>query len=167
MADESTPTPVQVHTLMPAGNGGKLRRGNPGNRSRPASIIRDDLKGDFDKRRKFLHNVIDGKHFVETRIPVDRIIHRFECTACGSKAIKATGKMEGDILVIRGKQSASVADRLKAVDILAKYGLDSRTAGIDINEVRDKVAASIDIIRRRCDAALAQLIVAEMRPVWK
>jgi hypothetical protein len=73
-------------------NGGSLRRGggNPKrNGGRPPSVIREKLRGSFDKRVKVLEQIADGK------------------------------------------LAASVADRLKAIDLLAKYGLGTTVTETD------------------------------------
>jgi hypothetical protein len=64
-------------------------------------------------------------------------------------------------------ENATVSDRLRAMQLLGTYGLDSRTAGVDINEVRDKVAATIDVIRRVLPNDKAVELIAAIRPVWK
>jgi hypothetical protein len=68
-----------------------LRRGgtNKGGTGRPPSVIREKLRGSFDKRVKVLEQIADGK------------------------------------------LAASVADRLKAIDLLAKYGLGTTVTETD------------------------------------
>lgn len=84
----STPTAL-VPAVMPGRNGGTLNRGNPGNKGggRPASVIREALRGDFEKRRRKLREIADNKPDKDGKLPY------------------------------------TTADQLKALDLMAKYGM--------------------------------------------
>lgn len=68
----------------------------------------------------------------------------------------ADGKVEG----------ATVADRVRAIDLLGKYGLDSRTQQIDILEVRERVKQTLEVIGEMLEPQLALDVVARLRPIW-
>jgi hypothetical protein len=52
---------------------------------------------------------------------------------------------------------------------MARYGLDSRTQGIDVADVRDRLLRSLHEIRRLCTPypELGQAIVDAIRVHWK
>jgi hypothetical protein len=98
-----SPAPL-VGEMIPSHGGGRLRRGNPGNRGRQASAVRAACLKDFESLRP---------------------------------------------------------------EILARFGLGSgRSDGMDVAEVRAKLAASLDAIRKVCPAPLAQTLVDELRSAW-
>lgn len=85
--------------------------GKKGRSGRPPSVIREKLRGSFAKRIKILEQIADGTAIVNVKLPD------------GS---------ESKTLV-----SAPIADRIKALDMLAKYGLgttitETDTEGNDI-----------------------------------
>lgn len=98
MKDETAQLPAPstpVAPLAPQPHGGALRIGNPGNKGgtgRPASVIREALRYDFEKRRRKLREIADNK-------PVR----------------DKDGKL--------GDRPYSTADQLKALDLMAKYGM--------------------------------------------
>jgi hypothetical protein len=119
-------TPAKI----PQPHGGALNAGgtpgNVGGTGRPASVIRDRLRGSFDDRIAFLEKVTDG-------------------------AVEST-----------------VADRLKAIDMLARYGLgvkDETTVRVVDPEVRARVRWMFDVVRGRESWPMRDLLEALM-PVW-
>lgn len=66
---------------------------------------------------------------------------------------------------IADSDSHDAADRLKAIDILGKYGLDARTQ-MGTDEVREKLRATVQIIRSELGTDLAEMLVSRIRPVW-
>jgi hypothetical protein len=90
-------------------NGAPLKPGNPGNSGgkkgrsgRPPSVIRQACAMAFDRRVKYLRDVVDGKTGVYLR------------DANGALILDEKGKPQ-----IEG---AEVSERLKAMDLLGKYG---------------------------------------------
>jgi hypothetical protein len=67
----------------------------------------------------------------------------------------ADGRIEG----------TTPADRLRAMELMAKYGL-SEPSGMPVADVRDKVAATLDVIRT-LPPDLAQRVVDRLRPIWR
>lgn len=94
--DQPPPPLTPVAPLVPQPNGGALRVGNPGNKGnkhgRPASVIREALRLDFEKRRRKLREIADNK-----------------------PEKGENGKP--------GPRPYSTADQLKALDLMAKYGM--------------------------------------------
>jgi hypothetical protein len=56
------------------------------------------------------------------------------------------------------------SDRLKAVDILAKYGLGK---DVSVEDVKSRLAQTLDIIDEECDGERAARIRERLRPVWR
>lgn len=86
---------------------GRLRGGNPGNSGgkkgrsgRPPSVIREMCRGAFAQRIKILKKIADGE------------------------AIERVKLANGEEM--ETMKSADVSDRLKAIDLLGKYGLGTK-----------------------------------------
>lgn len=62
-----------------------------------------------------------------------------------------------------GEHDAS--DRLKAIDLLAKYGLGT-TKEISVESVRERVQKTVDVLRARIPADQLPPILAELKEVW-
>ena len=81
---------------------------------------------------------------------------------------KMRGSLADRIAIAEGiadSEAASDADRLRAVDLLAKYGLGTMKE-VSVENVRERVSKTLDVIRARCSPEQAQAILAELRPVW-
>lgn len=95
--------------LIPQAHGGALKpggtRGNRGGSGRPPSVIREKCRGAFWKQVKLLEQIAEGEALAIVK--------------------DATGR-ETDMRV-----SAPIAERLKAVDLLGKYGLGTTTTETD------------------------------------
>jgi hypothetical protein len=125
---EKPKTPVVTPTLVPQSHGGAIRQGgNPGNKGgpgRPPSAIRAALRQSFEERVKVLESIADGEVV-------------FKLRSDGEKPSAA------DLT----KVIPSVADRLKAMDLLAKYGLGTTstqtdTEGNDAPTLTDAIRAA-------------------------
>ncbi|MBA3344988.1 MAG: hypothetical protein H0T44_06750 [Gemmatimonadales bacterium] len=62
---------------------------------------------------------------------------------------------------------ASTADRIRALDVLARYGLDSRTQGVDVADVCARLAATLEVLRRHLPPAEYERLLGEIRPIWR
>jgi hypothetical protein len=64
--------------------------------------------------------------------------------------------------VVRGKEpGATIADRMKAFDLLGKY-----RGTVGAADVRMRVRSTVAVVRRHCPADLAKVIVAELQEAW-
>lgn len=61
--------------------------------------------------------------------------------------------------------NAEVGDRIKAIDMLAKYGLGAMKE-VSVENVRDRVQATLGVIRQQVSPEQAETIFAELRPIW-
>lgn len=148
-------------------NGGRLQSGNPGNRGgpgRPASALRDRLRGSFDQRVAVIEAIADGEPTVHTTVPLSAILPHVTCSACSGSVI-ARDPSHLELIEIDARTSASPRDRLTALDLAAKYGLGSLKE-ISVESVRERVRETLAVIRQHCPAPLAAQIVAELRPIW-
>jgi hypothetical protein len=69
------------------------------------------------------------------------------------------------LVSLRGTVSASVGDRVKAIDVMGKYGLGALKE-ISAEHVRDRLRQTIDIIRDEVPE-MAEALLARLAPVWK
>lgn len=116
---------------MPQPHGGCLTPGNPGNRGgqkgrsgRPPSKIREKLRGSFLKRIKILEQFADGE-----------IVYK----------IRAEGE-KPDMAVLL-KLAPTPSDRIRALDLMAKYGVGTTntmtdTEGNDAMTLTDAIRAA-------------------------
>ena len=66
---------------------------------------------------------------------------------------------------IADSEQASPADRMKAVDLLAKYGLGT-TKELTVEHVQDRLRQTIDVIQRVLSPEQADALLAELEPIW-
>lgn len=158
-----TTAPVKV--LQP--HGGALNSGGtPGNRGglgNPPSVLRERLRGSYTERMSFLDKVIDGEVMQKAELPLFLLLPHVVCPNCGEQGMEPK-KMAG-LLSFEAKVSASVKDRIAALEHQAKYGLGALKE-VSVENVRERVAATLGIIRTHCSAEIAQQIVNALRPVW-
>lgn len=64
------------------------------------------------------------------------------------------------------KDDISPADRMKAIDLMAKYGLGT-TKELTVEHVRDRLKQTLDIIQRTLPPEQANALIAELEPVWR
>lgn len=150
--DKSTASGLPVGALIPQPHGGAIRNGgtNVGGTGRPRSALRDRLTGSFEDRITVLEHIADGK--VEVRLVG-------VCEACGH---------EGDPLTLDEIKAATpaIADRLKAIDLMGKYGPGS-VKELSADVVRDKLTQTIRIISEALAPEQAEALLVRIEPVWK
>lgn len=71
----------------------------------------------------FLNAVIDGDPMQTVEIPLGTILRLSTCPHCGKQDMKADDPAKALLQTVRVRVSASTADRIKAIDLQAKYGL--------------------------------------------
>ncbi len=60
---------------------------------------------------------------------------------------------------------ADHGDRIRAVDVLAKYGLGA-ASDVSIDRVREKLAATVALIRDRLSPDEAAILLKEIKGIW-
>jgi hypothetical protein len=66
---------------------------------------------------------------------------------------------------IADSPEADPADRIRAVDVLARYGLGA-ASDVTVDQVRERLGRTVALIRDRLPADLAGGIIQEMRGIW-
>jgi hypothetical protein len=59
----------------------------------------------------------------------------------------------------------TATERLKALDLMARYGLGT-TRDVSVEDVRDRLTATLAAIRRHLPIPEAERLVAELRGIW-
>lgn len=147
---------------------GMLRSGNPenaGGPGRPSSIVREELRGSFADRRGVLEDIADGEAVQRIEVPLFLVLPHARCPKCKGK-LKEARRTGGELVVLEGKVSASPGDRIRALDVMGKYGL-----GANQEFTEDAIKARIgDMLRRiRAEFApdVAEHIIATIKPSWR
>lgn len=151
-AKSTAKRPALIPQAHPDGRKGAIYAGGvPGNRGgygRPPSQIRAMLRESYVQRIPRVAQMADGitsLTIVET------------CPKCGYEPPEKR----------QGLPDAFVNPELslKAIDHMAKYGLDSRTQ-LPVDEVRDHLRATLDVIRSDLGPKVADALIARIRPIW-
>ena len=70
--------------------------------------------------------------------------------------------------IVRGKVAgATIGDRIRAAEVLGRFGLAGAEGGMDVADVRDRLQRSLDEIRRLCPGEPGQAISDALRPLWQ
>lgn len=132
---------------VPQPHGGALLSGGmPGNRGgtgRPPSELRARLRGSFEDRIKTLEAFADGA------MPL-----REKCEKCGHEPIPTLAAMP-----------VESSDRLRAIDMMAKYGLGTLKE-VSVENVRERVKATLSVIQSHTAPEQYATIVQALKPVW-
>ena len=129
---KSRPKSRNTKGLIP----GKGRGPAPGTGGRPPSLIREQLRGSFTERIAFLNSVADGVPIVRQRVLVMDVAPHLCCPTCGELSGLQLKDLKAAVQEIEVVGSASVKDRLQAVDMTAKYGLGTSDEKIVRKETR-------------------------------
>lgn len=121
----------------------RINRTKPGPGA-PPSELRAQLRGSFAERIATLEQFADGAMPLKER-----------CPACGFEQAST----------LATALPVDASDRLRALDMLAKYGLGT-VKEVTVENVRERVMATLAVIRQRCSEEQAAAIVAELRPIW-
>lgn len=166
-AESTAETTVGRPALVPQPHGGALATGGmPGNRGgsgRPPSVIREACRVDFDERRAVLRAVADGAVVETVRVRLVDVLEHANCPKCRGK-LRAVRDAGG--VTIRAKRSASAADRLRAADLLGKYGgLAQDIVTVVSPDVQARVRATVEVVMSRERWESSELLDALER-VW-
>ena len=138
--ESPVPTPA-LPPLVPQPHGGSIYAGGiPGNGGgRPPSALREQLRGSFAQRVAIIEGIADGEAMQTVEVPgKERVVMKI---------------------------SASPADRLRALDLLAKYGLGAAHA-LTVEEVRDRLRLTLAAIQERLPPNAAASLIGALREVW-
>lgn len=160
---------------VPQPHGGALNSGGtPGNKGgtgRPRSEVRDKLLASFDRNSlELIDSVVRGEVMSKARWPMISTVKYFKCKDCGGKNFtpdEAEGATIIDLLLVEIEVavSASVRDRLAAIDMQAKYGLGT-VKEITTDAVKDRLTKTLDKIQERCPPELYQMLMMDLKLIW-
>ncbi len=161
-----TPLPGE---MIPQKHGGALRRGNPSPGRGPAMAkIRDACLQSFAKRLPILERIADGKLLTTVRVRWAEFAGKVKCADCESQnVVPIIGKHSGGVWALPTSQPIPPNDRMRALELIAKYGLDVRTQGVDVHDVRERVAKTLEVLRDHLPADKLDVIVQAIRPIWR
>ncbi|MHB1864363.1 MAG: terminase small subunit [Gemmatimonadaceae bacterium] len=125
---------------VPTGAHSSNTGGKPGRSGRPPSAIRELLRGSFADRVQTLTDIADGEAVVKMR---DKYGHETETMV-----------------------SADVSDRIKAIDMLAKYGLGA-VHGVSLDDVRERLEGTLEEVKARTSPEQFAAIVEAVEAVWR
>lgn len=158
---------------MPTKHGGFLIAGGgngppKGEGGRPPSYLRDRLRGTLAERIPLIEQIADGRPIKEAEIPLVNVLRYAECPKCGGDLKKLTEVSDADtvLITLRGRESATPNDRIKALDLAAKYGLGTKDEVTLISpDVRARVEATVALIATRPTWNSPDLLT-ELDRVW-
>lgn len=153
-------TPAHGRGSLRVGNTG----GNPGT-GRPPSAIRENLRGSFAERVKVIEDIADGVPIQRISVPLIAVLPHVVCPTCSAKGLVAKDLSELLTVSFDALASASPKDRLSALDLQAKYGLGALKE-VSVENVRERVGKTLDVIRSHVPNELATSIVNALRPIW-
>ncbi len=125
--------------------------------------IREALRSSYVKNLPFLAEVIAG-HVVTRVVYVPAQLAQYvECANCGEYSVGAKGKL--DAVEIELPSSATIKERLLALEHQAKYGL-GQLREVSVDDVRGKLLATIQAIRATLPEKQAVEVLAAIEPIW-
>ena len=112
--------------LVPQPHGGAIRNGSaPGNTpgpGRPKGVVRDQLAGVLEDRVPVVAAIADGEAVRKTRVPLSSLLRHARCPECDGK-FEAKEGVAVPMVEIEGLISATPGERIKALDMAARFGL--------------------------------------------
>lgn len=144
----STPVP-QPHggMLIPGAGGGP----QPGS-GRPPSIVRMALRKGFEERLTILEEIADG-------VARFRIVRT--CEHCGKEA-KPAGEGE-DIQ----QAVPRIGDRLRALEVMAKYGGIGPSKGLSDDDLRTRLRATLLLVENEFNGEARARVMRRLEEIWQ
>lgn len=164
----SSAVPPKPGTLVVQPHGGAIHYGNPGNKGGsgvPPSAIRLHLRGGFYERVGILERMADGEVMQKMRVGLTSVLPYVVCANCGEAQIAAKDPKDAAFVEIEVMVSASPKDRREAMDLMAKYGLGALRE-ISVENVRERVAGTLDVIRENVAPELYERMLPQLRAQW-
>lgn len=158
-----------VKQLIPQPHGGALLTGgvigHVGGSGQPTSWIREQLKGSYAARLGFLSDVVDGKVLQQAELPLAAVLPYVHCPSCGQQAVPNEGK-DLFLVTFTVAVSASVKDRIAALEQMAKYAIGTLKE-VSVENVRDRMKATMQVIREHAPEELANRLAGLIAPLWR
>lgn len=138
--------PVVPRKLLP-GTAAAAR----GNGGAPSNVLRERLRGSFRERVPIVEQIAD-------RIGWKRLRHR--CEHCGREPSDAADTEE---IIL---EAPTITETLRALELMARYGLGT-IRGMSEDDVRTRLASTIDAIEQELEAAVAQRVLRRIAESWR
>lgn len=139
--------------------------GKPGRSGRKRDEFRQKLTEIVGKRTGFVADVVDGKVMQRAEFPLLMVARHVRCAENEDHEIVPLNPETAGLVTIVGEVSASVKDRISALDFGAKYGVGTLKE-VSVEDVRGRVRQTLDVIRGALPADQADAIIASIRPLW-
>jgi hypothetical protein len=145
---------------VPQAHGGALLLGGvPGNKGgpgRPSREMREQLRERAAARYHVLEETADGV----IRLPLTRT-----CEHCGKSPTKRARRGRSDLDPI--ELAAKSGDRLRALELMFRFGLGEQREVVDSESIRDSLRAQRKIIREILPEDVAEALLQRLRlEVW-
>lgn len=141
--------------LVEQEHGGAIYQGAPKNPvagpGRPPSKIRAALRKGFEDRVPALMDIADG-------VVVIRLTS--ECEHCGESPSEPLSIEEIE------KAIPNVGERLKALDMMAKYGAVAPKGGLNEDDVRHRLQMTLMVVQEELEDSAATRVLDRLRVVW-
>jgi hypothetical protein len=106
-------------------------------------MLRDQLRGGYGERIQFLNQVVDGTVMQTIEVPLISVLPHVVCPNCGEHGQEPKDGVVSLLTVtFTAKASASVKDRIMALEQMAKYGL-GQMKEVSVESVRERVQETL------------------------
>jgi hypothetical protein len=150
-------------------HGGAIYQGAPANpvpgTGRPPSAIREHLRGSFSERIPVLERIADGAAARRIEVPLSEVLPHVKCSKCDG-AVETKDETNPDLIVIEGQTSAGMRDRIRSLDLMAKYGLGT-TKELTVENVRERLKLTLEILRNELTEDQEKSIMPKLKDVWR
>lgn len=159
---------------MPQPHGGVLIAGQGGGREnglkggRPPSELRKRLVGALAERVEIAEAIADGAPVKRATIPLASVLRFATCPSCGEKLKKLAEVRDENVPLIslEGLESAGPSDRIKALDLMAKYGLGTKDeVSVVSPDVRLRLERTVQLIAQQ-ESWTSEDLLARLDAIW-
>lgn len=172
--EKATGEPTGKGRRMPQPHGGVLVAGAGGGREnglkggRPPSELRKRLVGALADRVQVAEAIADGAPVKRAHIPLATVLRYATCPTCGDALKKRAEVPDGDVALVslEGLESATPSDRIKALDLMAKFGLGTKDeVSVVSPDVRLRLERTVQLIAQQ-ETWTAEDLLARLDGIW-
>ncbi len=147
-----------------------LRSGgyNGGAGGRPRNQLRDQFAGNAAEIAPAVLAIGRGELVKQTRVRLLDVLRYAECPSCGDRLKAAAETKVSDVATItfEAQESPSPADRVKAFDVFAKYGIGVKDELTVVSpDIRSRVERTVQLIASQ-PTWEADALLAALDPIW-
>lgn len=168
---QSSPVSSPGRLESPAHGNGLLRRGNPGNKGGPGptptrlrKALRKDLARDV---RPLLVQAVRGDCIERMRVPLKKILEHALCPQCDGRFELSSDAAQVADLEIDVMASPRMADRLRAGEAIAKYGLgESNQMTVISPDVQGRLQQTLQLVMSK-ETHEREELMASLESIWR